>query len=55
MFIKDPFVVGPAVPLTEREKADKALDDEWNAAGKPTLQERIANRNRCIKRGLESK
>jgi hypothetical protein len=55
MFLTDPFRVGRAVPLTEKQKADKALDDEWNAAGKPTLEERIADRNRCIKRELERK
>jgi hypothetical protein len=48
MFIKDPFVIGPAVPLTDQQKSDKALEDEWNAIGKPTLEERIAERNRVI-------
>ena len=58
MFRKDPFVVGPAVPLTEKQKADKKFDEEWNAAGKPTLEGRIEDRNQTIarlKRAFEEK
>jgi hypothetical protein len=58
MFRKDPFVVGPAVPLTEKQKADKKFDEEWNAAGKPTLEDRIEDRNQTIarlKRAFEEK
>lgn len=40
MFVKDPYIVGRAQPLTEKQKADKKLDEEWDAAGKATLEER---------------
>ena len=53
MFTKDPFVIGPVQPVTEKQKADKALDEEWEAAGKPTLEERIATRNQTIAQNLK--
>ena len=34
MFIKDPFVVGPPVPLTPQQEAEKKLGEEWEAAGR---------------------
>ena len=40
MFLKDPFIIGSAQPLTEKQKADKKLDEEWDAAGNATLEER---------------
>lgn len=59
MFSKDLFKIGPAVPLTEKQKADIALEKEWQAAGKPSLEQRIEDRNRyvsdALKRALESK
>jgi hypothetical protein len=58
MFIRDPFVIGQAKPLTEKQKADKKFDDEWEAAGKPTLEDRIEDRNQTIarlKRAFEEK
>lgn len=53
MFLIDPFKVGPAVPLTEKQKADKAFNEEWEAAGKPTLEEQIEERNRFIADALK--
>jgi hypothetical protein len=53
MLIKDPFVIGPAKPLTEEQKADKKFDEEWEAAGKPTLEERIETRNQTIAQNLK--
>ncbi len=59
MFITDPFVIGPAEPLTKTQKAKQSLDAEWNATGTPTLEERIEQRNRTIasrlKREFEEK
>jgi hypothetical protein len=58
MFIKDPFVIGQAKSLTEKQKVDKKLDEEWEAAGKPTLEDRIEDRNQTIarlKRAFEEK
>ena len=48
MFGMDPFAIGPAQELTEKQKAKQRLDAEWEAAGKPTLEERIAGRNGYI-------
>lgn len=48
MYTTDPFKIGPAVPLTEKQKADIALEKEWNDAGKPSLDESIEERNKFI-------
>ena len=53
MFLKDPFIIGKAQPLTEKQKADKKLDEEWEAAGKPTIEERIETRNEAIAQHLK--
>lgn len=59
MFLTDPFKIGPAVPLTKKQKDEQALNAEWDAAGKPSIEERIESRNRIVgsnlKRALESK
>jgi hypothetical protein len=39
MFLNDPFKIGPAVPLTEKQKADAAFEKEWQDVGKPSLEE----------------
>jgi hypothetical protein len=59
LFLTDPFKIGPALPLTEKQKAEQKLDVEWEAAGAPSLDERIEDRNRIIgerlKRAFEEK
>lgn len=59
MFIKDPFIVGPPQPLTPQQEAQKKIGEEWEAAGKPSLEQRIADRNEAIaqhlKRAFEEK
>lgn len=34
MYPKDPFVIGPALELTDEQKRAVALDKEWREAGK---------------------
>jgi hypothetical protein len=53
MFLKDPFAIGAVVPITAEQIAKKKLDDEWEAAGKPSLEERIETRSRCIATSLK--
>jgi hypothetical protein len=53
MFITDPFVIGPAEPLTENQKAKRKLDAEWSTIGTPTLEERIETRNRVVAEHLK--
>ena len=59
MFLIDPFKIGPALPLTEKQKAEQKLNEEWDKAGKPSLEQRIEDRNRIIgdrpKRAFEEK
>ena len=59
MFLRDNFVIGPPQPLTPRQEAEKKLNEEWAAAGKPSLEQRIADRNETIahhlKRAFEEK
>lgn len=52
MYFKDPFVVGPAQPLTTEQQEAVEFDNEWNALGRPTLDERIANRKQKLDRAL---
>jgi hypothetical protein len=53
MFLEDPFAIGAAEALTDQQKAKAALDKEWDAAGRPTLEERIEARNKFIERRLK--
>lgn len=53
MFLKDPFAIGPAEALTPQQETKKKLDAEWDALGKPTLEERIETRNRVIAAALK--
>jgi hypothetical protein len=53
MFLDDPFKIGPAVPLTEKQKADAAFEKEWHDVGKPSLEESIADRNRFISEAMK--
>jgi hypothetical protein len=53
MFLNDPFKIGPAVPLTEKQKADVAFEKEWQDVSKPSLEERIADRNKFIADALK--
>jgi hypothetical protein len=59
MFIADPFVIGPAEPPTEKQKAKQKLDAEWDTIGTQTLEERIESRKPIIaerlKRAFEEK
>jgi hypothetical protein len=59
MFLTDSFKIGPALPLTEKQKAEQKLNEEWEAAAKPSLEQRIEDRNRIIgdrlKRAFEEK
>jgi hypothetical protein len=48
MFLIDPFKIGPALPLTEKQKAEQKLNEEWDKAGKPSLEQRIEDRDRIM-------
>jgi hypothetical protein len=58
-FLTDPFKIGPALPLTEKQKAEQKVNEEWDKAGIPSLEQRIEDRNRIIgdrpKRAFEEK